>query len=167
MRNRPAQRVTTPGAATRHADSEAGFTLIETAVSIAVAGIILAALTSFLVSVTQTTNQLNGMQSALEIATSAANETRNINGPNVPQLAQPSPVTVNGITYQLARTATACWLPPAGTTCAASNAAGSAPMYRVVITVTWPDHTCPSNTCTYSTTTLIRNNTNPQFNTNQ
>lgn len=79
-RHRPAASARSTGADVRAPLPDAGFTLIETMMSIFVIGLVMSALTSFFVSTTAVVSQQSGLQTATQIATSAIGNIRGMKG---------------------------------------------------------------------------------------
>jgi prepilin-type N-terminal cleavage/methylation domain-containing protein len=128
--------------ADREADSEAGFTLVETLVSLAVIGIVLTAVSTFFVRSMVITQLEGARQAAIEVASAGMEKLRSVPGAlalswlvdNAP--AQSVPMGSN--TY------TRSWDVPS-----------LANLMPATVHVTWTSNGCPDNICSYSTTTLI------------
>ncbi|HEX8347778.1 MAG TPA: prepilin-type N-terminal cleavage/methylation domain-containing protein, partial [Actinoplanes sp.] len=64
----------------RTRDDDAGFTLIETMVSVFVMGVVMSALTSFFATTVLLTNQQGGVQVATQLASDAVSRVRALKG---------------------------------------------------------------------------------------
>lgn len=90
---------------------------------------------------------------------------------STPVLPYAATATVSGITYTTQRIVGSCWRPSAGGACvkAASKAASSQFMYRVIVQVTWSEGNgtgCSGGGCEYELATLVDPTADPTFNIN-
>jgi prepilin-type N-terminal cleavage/methylation domain-containing protein len=136
---------------------DAGLTLVEVIVATSLIGVVMAASTSFFVSVVTVTNLSGGQQTAVQLATEGIEAVRavpvtdlrvavdNPNGRWTPPSPADSPPASNdseqpisdGVRFLRTWSVTPCWQPPVGGSCG-SEAAGYLPFLRVAVTVTWP-----------------------------
>jgi prepilin-type N-terminal cleavage/methylation domain-containing protein len=154
--------------------SDAGFTLLEVMVAMALIGTTMAAAVSFSVSTEGVTNLSGGQQAAVQLATEGVEAVRAVPVTALrPALAgstgrwtppstagaasdDPEQPVRNDVRFARTWSVTACWQPPAGGTCGI-QAAGYLPFLRVVVTVTWSDRRCAVNPCAFTTSTLVSN----------
>lgn len=92
-------------------------------------------------------------------------------GSSTPTLPLSATTDVAGVTYTAQRIVGTCWRPSSGGACvkAASKAASSQLMYRVIVQVTWSEGTgtaCSGSTCHYELASLVDATADPTFNVN-
>jgi len=140
----------------------------------------IAALCTFLLTTTSVTHRQGGQQAAVHLAADGVELVRAVSGPELPAGLPSSPETktVNGVAYQRAWSVVTCWqqlagppeppgAPPSCEAQSTSPGTGYVKVFKVTVTVTWPDRGCPDPACSYSTATLVDAvSTQPQFNTN-
>src|SRR2546421_8850544 len=87
---------------------------------------------------------------------------------NTPQLPTSTTATLNGLTFAENWYVGKCWQASGGGPCTQDPTNAPIVLYRVIAAVTWPEKSCPGNTCAFVTTTLISSAaTSPLFNSNQ
>jgi len=152
--------------------SDAGFSMLEAVISISLISIMIAGFCTFLIATTSITHRQGGQQAAVHLASDGVELVRAVSGPALPAGLPTSPETktVSGVTYQRAWSVAVCWQPTAGGTCVVQNnppsSTGYLKFFKITITVTWPDHGCPTAGCSYATTTLVDGvSTQPLFRT--
>jgi len=126
-------------------DPDAGFTLVEVLVSLAVITVVLTSVSTFLVRSMVMTNLEGVRQAATQVASTAMEELRSVPGNQAPTwlTANAAMATVPVGTHTYTRTWTGDWNTPGSVLIAAT------------VHVTWTSRDCPSNLCEYSDTTLI------------
>jgi type II secretory pathway pseudopilin PulG len=77
--------------------------------------------------------------------------------------------TPNKVTYQVSKYLGKCATVASGSdgTCDKANLSTGIPYLRAVVAVTWTDRSCPENTCTFLSATLINTASDVAFNLNQ
>ncbi|MHA3703303.1 type IV pilus modification PilV family protein [Jatrophihabitans sp. YIM 134969] len=203
----PASRTLPPDH--RAGGDDAGFTLIEVMVSVAIIAVVMLGLGAVFVATAAGTDVQGGRQAASRIATDGLDRAHALSGSAVVRgrdkasvdtqwatrpagvstlLAgltassdatartgagraaalptTPLTVTVDGVTYRQSFFVAGCNI-NASQTCLAAATTGTVAMYDVVVSVAWPDRSCPRGTCTYELSTLMAaNTTEPLFNSN-
>jgi prepilin-type N-terminal cleavage/methylation domain-containing protein len=164
---------------------DAGFTLAEVVVSMAVIGIVMSALTTFFVTTTRVTNQQRGKQVAIQLAADAMERVRAIKGSELNQgrarcgdCPAPAPGVTLGGMERWDRPGSAPPLLPiddfiqvngigytrrwhlvkcwqSANNGNCGNAHRDVEFFRVIVAVTWPDSHCKGGTCSYTTATLL------------
>jgi prepilin-type N-terminal cleavage/methylation domain-containing protein len=88
-------------------------------------------------------------------------------GAAAPLPTTPQAVRVNGVDFQQNLFVGACWQPAPGGSCTATQGAGGVPFFRVVVLIAWSSRLCPSNGCSYVTSTMVSSQAGePLFNSN-
>lgn len=145
---------------------DAGFTLVESIVSIMLVSIVAAALTSYLTdSLRLLGHQVDG-QTASQLADDAIERVRAFKAPLAglpPTLPAATTDNVNGITYTETWTATACGRAQTASASCDTIVSGDVTYYRVVVTLSWLG-ACPSGSCSYQTYALLNTDADPMFN---
>lgn len=130
--------------------TDAGFTLVEVLVSLAVIGVVMTAVTTFFVRSMISVDLQGSRQAAIQLASDGMERLREMPGSSVYAFLQTSAasttVTANGIDYQRTWTCKT----DTGAACQASSL-----VIGPTVTVSWPDKACTGGTCKYSATTLI------------
>lgn len=121
---------------------EAGFTLVETLVSLAVIGVVLTAVSTFFVRSMVITNLEGTRQAAVAVASAGMEQLR----------AVPGALTLSWLVSNAAATKV-----PMGTTTFTRtwDVPSTASLIPATEHVTWTSNGCPNNACSYSATTLI------------
>jgi prepilin-type N-terminal cleavage/methylation domain-containing protein len=124
---------------------DAGFTLLEVLVALAVISAVLTSMSVFFVRSMTSVNQQGDRQTAVQLAADGMERMREVPGSLVKawitnQAADVKPV--NTITY------TRTWDPPRVVSTKPS-------LLYAVVRVTWRGRSCPGNLCTYTSSTLV------------
>jgi prepilin-type N-terminal cleavage/methylation domain-containing protein len=198
------------GARPRSGD-DAGLTLVEVMVSIAIIGTVMTSLSLYFSNTITATGYQSTRQSAVQLAGSAIEDARSLSATAVvsgrTQVASTTqwnaPVTgvapyltdmtmeydtsgdtgatvrfpTTGVTVALHSGSSTgppinytqnwyvgrCYQPKGGGSCVNAQAAGSVPLLRIVVAVTWTGHGCASSSCHYVTSTMISPDADPTF----
>lgn len=139
--------------------ADAGFSLIEVIVAIAIIGVVMTAVTSLLVATTTTTNQQGGRQVAIQLANDGIDDVRAMDAADIAKLPAISDLPMeNNPGYDRKLFVQRCWQSVAiPTRCGTTTA--SLAFFRVRVAVSWRDKACPAAACTHSAATLINANT--------
>jgi prepilin-type N-terminal cleavage/methylation domain-containing protein len=122
--------------------SDAGFTLVETLVSLAVIGVVLTAVSTFFVRSMVITTMEGARQAAVQVASTAMEQLRSVPGSLalswLASNAPAKPVPMGSVTY------TQRWDVPT-----------IADLMPATVHITWNSTACRNNICEYSATTMI------------
>jgi type II secretory pathway pseudopilin PulG len=116
-------------------------------------------------------NQFTSLASTVDLSQTDEESDAAATVSSTPVLPYTATTAVAGVTYTAQRIVGSCWRPPAGGDCvkAASKAAGSQLLFRVIVSVTWSEGgsgTSCSGACHYDLSTLVDPATDPTFNLN-
>jgi prepilin-type N-terminal cleavage/methylation domain-containing protein len=124
------------------ANKDAGFTLVETLVSLAIIGTVLTAVSTFFVRSMVITTLEGARQAAVEVADAGMEQLR----------AQPGALALSWLVDNVAAKSV-----PMGTTTFTRtwDMPSLSNLMPATVHVTWTSNGCPGNVCSYSATTLI------------
>jgi prepilin-type N-terminal cleavage/methylation domain-containing protein len=144
---------------TRRDQADAGFTLVEVLVSLAVIGVVMTAVTTFFVQSMVNINYQGARQAAIQVASDEMAQLRQLPGSsahawitsqNDTTVETKNVQTLNGIAY------TSVWTCSNAVALTACPATGSGPaQMNLVVTVSWVDKACATGTCHYAAVTQV------------
>jgi prepilin-type N-terminal cleavage/methylation domain-containing protein len=120
---------------------DAGFTLVELMVSLFIVSLVGMFATTMQISSSRATRTESNRQVAAQLVTRELDAVRGLGGSQAQDLDPDSTTQINGLNLEVTRTVDTCWQVISADgktpTCAATQAAGSAEMDHVVVTVSW------------------------------
>lgn len=150
----------------RRQREDSGSILIESIVAIGLVTVVLASLTTVLVTGTQSTNRQRSAQAAAQINTSALDVAQMIGGAGAAsgKLADPVYAEVNGTVFTTQYTVKDCRPDPSDNSCTPlPGTPGSNPFVLVTATTTWEANNCPAGACEATVSTILNTNNDPIF----